>query len=697
MSSATDRPPSDWAENLGRNRALIGYALFGVAALFAVLTLVLVLRYRTEYPWELLLSAVTVLAALGAGLWQLTREPGELSEADTNRLFILGVGGYAGLMVTLFGLGLIWRWSDTLLGGTEKWQGEQGWQVWLSLAVFFLGLGVMFLSLLVARGQERANPTLRRLMYGYNALLSCLLLAAVLMLVNILGYLYLPVVSDWTAAGLYTLSDKSVTVLRGLEKPVRIHVIQTGRDPRVDSDVRSLLDNMQAQSNKVEVEYVSYHRQPERRSELEDRYQLVENVGILVVYGTEADALHQFIKEPDLTEQRMTRGRQSEAPTFKGEDAVISAIDFLSQGKSKPVVYFTQGNGELELGEMDANRPDRGLGLLRERLVRANYEVKGLQLVPVAVGLKPDPQLVRADKVPDDATAVVLAGPRERLPAETLSALTEYMNRLDPKTKARAGKLVVLLDVNVGRDGVVAETGLEKWLGEYNVEVGTNRLVTAHVRPHTSVLVTPNPRLRGNPIAQHFAGRGFRLYDARTVGPRTPAAPGAPPAKFRTEELLVTVPGREPITWPETNLRADPGQLVEDMVKNRREDLATKIEGGPFSTAVVVTEPSALPDIPEHRGMPMAGDGKPRLVVIGDATLASNRYMAEGFTYYDLLASALSWLRERPQNIGIEAKKRDTYTMEQTTNVTRLAFAPVLLMAFGVLYLGVGVWVVRRR
>src|SRR5262249_738994 len=155
--------------------------------------------------------------------------------------------------------------------------------------------------------------------------------------------------------------------------------------------------------------------------------------------------------------------------------------------------------------EFESSRPDRGLNALRERLQKANYEVKGLQLVPKAAGKKDDPRMVMSDKVPEDAAAVGVAGPRPPFSAEAPAARTEDMNRTEPKTQAKTGKLVVLLDVLVNRDGTMVRTGIEKWLEDYNVEVGVSRVVTAHEDPVTEILVTPNARLRGNPVAQAFA------------------------------------------------------------------------------------------------------------------------------------------------------------------------------------------------
>ena len=65
---------------------------------------------------------------------------------------------------------------------------------------------------------------------------------------------------------------------------------------------------------------------------------------------------------------------------------------------------------------------------------------------------------------------------------------------------------------------------------------------------------------------------------------------------------------------------------------------------------------------------------------------------------YDLFQSIVGWLREKPASIGIEAKKQDVYELN-TANISfnRMIYLPALLMLVGVIGLGTGVWVTRRR
>ena len=86
------------------------------------------------------------------------------------------------------------------------------------------------------------------------------------------------------------------------------------------------------------------------------------------------------------------------------------------------------------------------------------------------------------------------------------------------------------------------------------------------------------------------------------------------------------------------------------------------------------------------------------MVVIGDSAIVSNQPISfRGIPYYDFFASCVSWLRERPSNIGIEPKKSDVFVLNPTMNTTAMVWVPLVLMLVGIIGLGTGVWVVRRR
>src|SRR5260370_24279313 len=65
---------------------------------------------------------------------------------------------------------------------------------------------------------------------------------------------------------------------------------------------------------------------------------------------------------------------------FKGEPALMKSIDYLTSGRAKAKIYFTQGHGELDVKVRSGTRNEDGLGVLWDRLGQGNYEFRELDL-----------------------------------------------------------------------------------------------------------------------------------------------------------------------------------------------------------------------------------------------------------------------------------------------------------------------------
>jgi hypothetical protein len=621
---------------------------------------------------------------------------------------ILGIGTVVGLALLITGAVLTYQWWSAVTGGMEEWR-KEWWRIALCFLAGFGGLAIMFASLSFARGQEHTSPWMRRLLYGYNAVLSALLLVAILAVFNVLSYVpfrpfsYLNATYDWTEATLYTLSPESREFLSKLDKPVKVYVLLPGGDEFVGREVRTLMDNVRGVTKQVEVVYLSPDYDRRKMLDLEQTYQIPERQGLLVVYGDERPENSEFIKYDDIFAVKRNFRDPNDKPRvqFKGESSFIKALSFLVEGKSKTVVYFTQGNGELDLNSMDQRGEDSGMGRLRDRLSHTNYEIKELKFDPA------DP------KVPDDASIVVIARPTIRFTGPMLTALHNYMSPAD--SSKPKGKLIVLFDVYPPR-GPMAQTGLEEFVAQYGAQVGNDRILSMRTSNPLDVVVTAG-RVE-NPITSRFRGVGFTLRDVRTVQPQ-PANPGAP-QQYRAEALLVAAP--QYLIWSEPNLAADPTELVNAFKKpDRLKDLQAKISQTALPVAVAVTESGPPPagGADPHDFMRQGGEQIPRLLVYGDASWLSNRWMGEG-ELYDLFTGSLAWLRERPDVASVaEPKERKPYIMNTKPAApmpgeteppssegalrtreevySRLFWVPALLMVVGIIGLGTGVWVVRRR
>jgi ABC-type uncharacterized transport system len=679
--ATTQEHKETWLETLNQKPRQTAYVLLAIAVLFGIATVAIAAKYRWEYGVIAAGFGWLAVVFLWAGVFQLRREPGRAGQLDASRALVLAVAGLSGLIVTLMGLVLAWQWWDTYLAWLRSEPGNEGWRMWLSLIAFFGGLAIMFAGLQLTRTEERSNPFFRRMLYGYNAVLTTMLLMAILVVVNVLVYVNFATAIDFTASNLYSLSSRSKNILQGLDQPTKIYVlIPVGNV--LQQEMQTLLSNCREANDKIEVKYLSPDLDEDQVRELEKKYSFTGREGALVIYGTPPEENHRFIPMDDLYSFDNMGSRELK---FKGEDAIMTALSALSEGKSKPVVYFTQGHGELDLNNSDPSRLDEGAGALKSRLEKRNYDVKPLELGAAS------------PKVPDDASIVVIARPSIPFTPAAIDALRRYMKPADPTKKK--GKLFVLFDVVVTAENTMVRTGLEAFLKEFNVEVGNERVLSF---PSVSdnpaqVIVMFNPDLPPeNPLLATFGRQLIPLYNVRPVKPMSSPPGGPPGSELRAESLLIA-----PFSlgiWAEPDLQADPIRILNDLQKNPR-DLKAKLSEQSIPVAVAVSESAASAD-PHAFMRPQAGQ-TPRLVVFGDATLACNRFTTDrrgNSLPYDVIANTMDWLREKPSNIGIEPKSRNMFTIDTAnTNLYRMIFLPAALMLLGILGLGTGVWIVRRQ
>lgn len=711
---------------LQANEGAIGIGLLVAAGLFLIVPLVnLIWNFRSQPTngpvavWGMALAAV----ALFGGLWLRLREPTrEIGPIDGVRLALLTVGSLAGLATVLLGLWLPFStWSFAFIPAAPSkdvpavpiirlWR-ENAWRITACVSAVFFGLALMFASLQLARLAVRASATMRRLLFGYNAALTGLLLLAILFVVNVLAYVpmkpfaVLDRTIDWTPSQIYTLSDATENLLKGLDKPTRL-VILMPRNLLVTRDAERLAENLKKVDGRLEYRLIEPDKNPEdadaeqRKYRIPDRDMVEASMrgeeligGVVVEYGSD----HVFIRGRDLSKD--ISGNDGKSPrryTFVGEKEVAKALRKLSE-KAIAKIYFTQGNGELDLNDATRVTYDQGAGVIKEHLLsRGNYEVLELKLGG------------STEAVPNDAHVVVVARPTTPLSSRAVEALRAYLKRPEKKDKddnviQTKGKLVVLLDVVTSGDKMVA-TGLEGLLREYNVETGQDRLLSLDgrrpdERPE-NVLVTADPRSR-NPVAQAFSrGSVLRIFTFRSVRSIVPQKKGGPmgASSFTVDSLLIAA---RPV-WKTTDLTTPPQRLFDEYVQNHRQELRKQLYLG-LSVAVTVSEGSQSAPFPGHT--PVASKETPRLVVFGDATWLTNTALLrpEGKDARDLFASCVSWLRERP-DVGMDVpdKIRPVFTLAGKVEpgsgaASRLFWLPPMFILLSILALGGGVWVVRRR
>jgi hypothetical protein len=288
----------------------------------------------------------------------------------------------------------------------------------------------------------------------------------------------------------------------------------------------------------------------------------------------------------------------------------------------------------------------------------------------------------------------VIARPRLPFQKSEAKALGDYL-------QTATGRLMVLLEPFVGDDKKMARSGLEELLETYGVGLPAERILSLPIEGLpvrlgiTDIVARINPKIaQENPLAKEFSGRGknFPFHLARPVQPNS----NAPAGRYQAQALFVTVPQILP-SFADDQLGMPATQRIEEVARSEESinNLLRTIK--PLPVAVVVTENAFDPSDP-HAGM-RPGSSKPRLLVYGMASFASNPLVDADTPYFAILASSIEWLRERPANIGIEPKKHDTYApspQSQEEGFFLFYFPPVMIVLC-LAGLATGVWTVRRR
>jgi hypothetical protein len=656
------------------------------------------------------------------GLWlRSTPSP----DPFETRLFVLILGGCTGLILFLMTLARAIVWRDRVFfSGMAVWQGEESWQLWLCVYLQLIALALMFGSLMLARADIRSNAILRRVLFGYNTVLNGLLVLQMVIVLNIVAYALVPYTFDWTSTrGLHALAQSSKNLLHELKQPTHVFVLLS-QGMASQSDVRVLLENIRAESDKVDIDYIAPDRDIGRYMELGKKFPKIlpdarglardqeSGRGILIVYGPiPKDANHKvpytFIPERKIYDESPGGFQQQKASkTFKGEVEVIKELNYLVRGGEKRKLYFLQGNDEIDITQtqpfrrlfaLQAEMSRLGASMLVDKLKKDNYEVEAITFVKSFA----QDESRKNDKVryigeagpdkrpelpdPKEAYAVVIAGASAPFSPEALAAIERYVER--------GGKLMVLLDIVLTKDPQaktvkdlkLRESGLETVLKKYGIE-STDEFAIADStipnRPIADPFAIPSmpPEKSDNLLAKQFANEQIVFRTVRVI---RPAAGG----KFKAEPVFTSIPWRPQLRGliPAVIAVRDTGAF------GKPQDYFEEAEQQGTLLKRVTEE---LPLV-----VAVSDDSRPRMVVFGDTEFISNDAMRSE-NNYSLFVSALEWMSERGEGlIGPQPKVQTTVEMPAriATNYTRVHLVPLWLMFIGIVGLGGGMWLIRRR
>lgn len=486
-----------------------------------------------------------------------------------------------------------------------------------------------------------------RMATGLNVIVSVVLAVCVLLMVNYLSFRY-HTRWDFGWDSYYRLSDRTLKLIESLDGEIKLLVFFRKGDA-LFSDVRRLVKEYEYAADRnpdltLGIQFVDPERDVVQTRELAEEYGLTESS--VVVF--ECEGRRKFVRAEDIVDQQIQMVGEGRAVrkivAFRGEVTFSSAIQNVTQA-TQPKVYVLTGHGERAIGEY--GNTSGGYSRLAGMMTRDNMVVRSLFLAETG-------------GVPDDCSALVVAGAQRRISEAEIAMIAKYLEN--------GGRVMLLLDgaVDVGLDPLA-----ERW----GVKIGRNIVCGMTLKDAPGSLVVRH--YGRHPITENLRGMGIVLYRPCSVE-MNDTARSAPDAPDKPRVTPLAVNGEE--DWVDMNTEEMPPRFDKEVDRLGRASVAVAVERGAVKGIEAELKPT-------------------KLVVIGDAEFVSNLALTKGMGgNRDFFMCALNWLIEREALMAIAPKPPDELRLDMDRGQVQRAFLILVLGPAGVAAaLGVLVWLSRRR
>jgi hypothetical protein len=501
-----------------------------------------------------------------------------------------------------------------------------------------------------------------------NGLSSSGLALAAFVLLNFIAH-QRSSISDWTSAGLYSISAESKTLVAAMQRPLVMHIFLPEGDPQQALVRRLALQYAAASGGRISIAEHDYRQD---RDAFEAEVQRLGLVGSELsdfhcvtferqARGSGSEPVRDKIKQISTRELFRVRLLGPEASTkeeFQGEQVFTNAILELANDEREARIGFVTGHREHGLEDRGN---ERGLaflaGLLRER----SFELSELRLSA-------------ASEVPDTLDAIVIAGPLTSFSAGELAQIEAYL--------ARGGRVLAFLEAVPADENGLAPESLGGVFEKYGVRV-TRHLIYGRVPVRQGNRVGYVPSLDELP---------FRGLDPEH--PITSPLLGGAVVATRARALLLTAPPDSALL-PDVEVRpliVCGAELDSVAVLN---PLRFKDQGYRLDKAQDMVENFALAAAARR---PKGRDQKRecRLVVVGDSDVAANQNIRLERNLPFILNS-LNWILEKEGRFVAEAKTPPTYALSISPQVKiALQLGALFILPAVPLSLAMFAWLLRR-
>ena len=458
----------------------------------------------------------------------------------------------------------------------------------------------------------RKGEGFKKFKRGTGSIISILLVGAILVVLNFLSFNN-GFRIDVTRSGAHSLSDETKKILTGLNKSVIITgFFQEGAEAK--NTFQALLKEYSYCSKMITFRLVDPDKQPAEAK----RYGISQyNTIVVESAGVET-------KINTITEESFT-------------NAIVKVTRRLDKS-----ICFVTGHGEKNINSSDSTRD--GYSIVKNDLVKANYKVEQFSLYS-------------SNKVPDNCTILVIAGPSMDYTQQEVDVIQKFLET--------GGKLLIMIDpFYSGRVLQIAETTGIIFRNDVIADENAARIIGGDV--FTSAV---------NRYSKHPATAGFQPLTffplARSVGFSQPAESGRKEsgAKNRFEELLYTSSS----SWIEE------GGSLRPAFDPSKDKKGPACIGGVFY------------------GTMSGKDYGYSVIAIGDSDFASNAYIGLSGNM-DLFMNCVNWLADEGDLIFIKTKHKEFSSVSITRTEGNIIFiVSVIAIPCIILVTGTFIWIRRKK
>jgi ABC-type uncharacterized transport system involved in gliding motility auxiliary subunit len=478
----------------------------------------------------------------------------------------------------------------------------------LEISGGLLVLGLAVYAILNPEGTRRFL-TGRQARYGSNTLVMSLAFAGIIILVNWLVFQN-PKSWDLTQDKSHTLAPQSIQALAAL--PAKVNAIAFYSAQSSTDTAQQLLNNYKTASNgKFDFRFVDPNADPVLAKQ----------------YGVTGDG--KIV---------LTMGKAAETANSATETDIDQAMIRLISPETR-VIYFLTGHGEPDINGTDTT----ALSTARSTLESKNYTVKTLNLAAT-------------NKVPDDAKAIVVAGPTSPLLPQEVALLKAYV--------AKGGGLIVMEDPTVFTNFGTSDDPLADYLKtDWGITLDNDVVID----------LTSNQPL--NTIASTYSSTSPITQHTTTItimpGTRSLTLAKTPPAGVSLTGLIQT----SQQSWGETHL---------DKIKNNEQisfDQATDI-AGPLTVAAA--------------GENATTGG--HVVVFGNSAFATDKAF-DAYANGDVFINSVDWAAQEKNLIQVTPRTPITRMFNPPNQFVfiLILLGSVIVLPGLVVLAGISTWLTRRR